>query len=48
MSQELDTEYLEVGQTSTYRIQLRVLCGANGSLAANNCTVGIRGLGILL
>lgn len=45
---DVDTEYLEVGQASTYRIQLRVLCGPNGSLAANNATLGIRGLGILL
>jgi hypothetical protein len=45
---DVDTEYLEVGQSSTYRIQLRVLCGANGSLKANNATMGIRGLGVLL
>lgn len=45
---ESDIEYLEPGQTSTYRIELRVLCGKTGSLKANNATVKIKGLGILL
>jgi hypothetical protein len=45
---DVDTEYLEPGQASTYRINLRVLCGANGSLSVNNCLLGIRGIGVLL
>lgn len=45
---ETDLEYLEAGQASTYRSQIRVLCGASGSLAANWARVTIKMLGILL
>lgn len=45
---DVDTEYLEPGQESTYRINCRILCGPSGSLSVNNCLMGIRGLGVTL
>lgn len=45
---ETDIEYLEAGQASTYRAQLRVLCGPNGSLQANWGRVTIKQLGVLM
>lgn len=45
---EVDTEYLEPGQASTYRIQIRVLCGTNGSLVANSAHLAIKMLGLLM
>lgn len=45
---ETDIEYLEAGQASTYRSQLRVLCGSAGSLTANYAKVSIKILGMLI
>lgn len=45
---EIDIEYLEPGQESTYRTQIRVLNGTTGSLVANSATVAIAVLGSLL
>lgn len=45
---DLDIEYLETGQTSTYRIECRVKCGPTGSLRAQSATLTIKMLGVLL